>query len=484
MDSLRAKSIEGILWSFLQRFGFQGVNFIVQILLARVLTPQEFGIIAILQIFISIGNRLMDGGMTSSLIRTQNPDKRDFSTVFYINIATSVLLYVVIYFAAPYISRFYHLPLLESVIRVFALSFVIRALVGVQEAIYIKAMKFKQQMMMQLPSVVVGGATSIFMAHNGWGVWSLVGFNLVQAFCYMVQFWIRSDWKPSLIFSKRKVGYHFNFGYKLMLSHLINAIYDNIYNVFIGKFFSVFQAGLYNRAETFQTFPGRNIGSALEKVTYPMFSSISNDDIKLRRAYKKTLQIIFFGMVPLIVTCSVLAVPIFRFFLTSTWVPAAEYFQLLAVVGILTPLHRYNLSILRVKGRTDLILRITIIKRIILTIILLITGSIGIKALIIGQTIYALIAFCCNAYYSGQYIKYSVSCQLFDMLPVFIIGLVTGGLVLLVDLQIHNYGDLTRIFVGVCTSTLVYIGISFLFKIESFNDLKKIVLSGIKRFRK
>ncbi|HTN36718.1 MAG TPA: oligosaccharide flippase family protein, partial [Arachidicoccus sp.] len=225
--SLKNKTISGLFWTFSQQFSVQLINFIVQIILARILIPAEFGLIAMLTVFIAIGNSLMDNGMTSSLIRTKNPDHEDYSTVFFINLGVSILVYIILFFSAPTIGDFYNQPILTPVVRVYSLSFFITAFVGVQTTRLTKDMRFKVQMAMQVPSVVMGGIVGIILAYLGYGVWSLVWMNLTQSFLFTIQHWIFSGWYPSFMINKEKLIYHFKFGYKLTIAGLLNAIFDN-----------------------------------------------------------------------------------------------------------------------------------------------------------------------------------------------------------------------------------------------------------------
>lgn len=223
--SLKQKTISGIAWTLGQQVGVQGINFFVQILLARLLVPADFGLIAMVQVFMTIGAALMDGGMTSSLIRTKNADNRDYSTVFYMNIMASILIYGIVFFAAPLIASFFDQPLLTLLVRVYTLSFVIQALVGVQTTKLTKEMNFKLQMYMQLPSTLIGGIVGVVLAYQNYGVWSLVWMQLIMSFLFMIQHWFRSNWKPTLLFDKVKLKEHFGFGYKITLSTLLTTLF-------------------------------------------------------------------------------------------------------------------------------------------------------------------------------------------------------------------------------------------------------------------
>ena len=473
--SLAKTTISGLFWTFSQQFSVQFINFIVQIILARILVPAEFGLLAMINVFVAIGTSLMDSGMTSSLIRTPNPDHEDYSTVFFVNLAVSLLIYFILFLCAPLITNFYKQPALTAIIRVYSLSFVITALVGVQTTRLTKAMKFKVQMSMQLPSVIVGGIVGISLAYAGFGVWSLVWMNLAESVLFTGQHWIFSGWYPSFMINKEKLNYHFKFGYKLTITGIINSIFDNAYNIIIGKFFSVYQVGLYNRAYTVQLFPVQNLGYALNKVTYPMFASIQ-DDAKLKAVYKKITQQVIFWVVPLIIFLGVLAKPLFIVVFTAKWLPSVPYFQILCVVSILYPLQLYNLNILRVKGRSDLVLKINILRRATFLVCIALTISYGITALLITQSVNAIFFFIYNSHYSGKFINYNTWHQIKDILPILLLGLLSGLIVKAGDYYIYSsFPYLAQLIVGLTTGLGVYLLCAWVFKFEAISEFKHIL---------
>jgi len=479
--SLKQKTITGLFWTFSQQFSVQLVNFVVQIILARILVPAEFGLLAMIAIFNAIGIALMDGGMTSSLIRTPNPDNEDYSTVFFINLAVSIFIYFILFACAPFIANFYKQPILTGVIRLYSLSFVVTALVGVQTTRLTKEMRFKTQMAMQIPSVILGGIVGIILAYLGFGVWSLVWMNLAESILFTAQHWIFSGWYPTLTINKTKLNYHFHFGYKLTLTSISNAIFSNLYNIIIGKYFSVSQVGLYNRAYTIQLFPVSNISTALKKVTYPVFASIT-DDKKLKLAYKKIMQQVMFWVTPFIIFAGVLAKPLFIVLLTDKWLAAVPYYQILSVVGILWPMQLYNLNILAVKGRTDLLLKINTIKKI--TFVLCIVASIffGMTALIIMQSVNAIFSYIYNSHYSGRFIDYNIWDQLKDIAPILLTGIVAGIVVMTSEYYLYgNLSQLLQLIVGFTTGYTIYFLCTFILKLEAFNDFKNILISILKK---
>ncbi|WP_201625784.1 lipopolysaccharide biosynthesis protein [Psychrobacter immobilis] len=419
--SLKKQAISGVKWNFVQQFSVQIINFGVQVILARLLMPEMFGLIAMVVIFISIGQTLMDGGMTSSLIRTKNPDQLDYSTVFLTNIIVSCIIYGVIYFCAPYIAKFYNQDILTDIVRIFALTFVIRALVAVHIAKLTKEMNFKLQMKLQVPSTIIAGIVGVSLAYQGYGVWSLVWLNLVQAIIFTIQSWLFINWKPSLVFDWQRFKHHFVFGYKLTLASLIDVIYNDAYRIIIGKFFSPAQLGFFNQAETMRLFPVQQISSVMGKVTYPMFAKIDNDQA-LKAVYRTTMKLVFFVSVPVMLALILVAEEGFRFVFGEKWLPAVPYFQVLALASIVRPVSVYNLNILQVKDRSDLVLKVEVIKKFLGSLLIVIGLPFHVMGLVISLTIFSFISFIINMHYSGKLIAYSMGEQIKDVFHLLAIG--------------------------------------------------------------
>ena len=473
--NLKKQAISGVKWNFAQQFSVQFINFGVQVILARLLMPEMFGLVAMVIIFISIGQTLMDGGMTSSLIRTKNPDQLDYSTVFVTNIIMSFLIYGIVYFFAPYISEFYNQAILTDIVRLFALTFVIRALVAVHVAKLTKEMNFKLQMKLQIPATVISGVVGVAMAYKGYGVWSLVWLNLVQAIIFAIQYWLFVDWRPSFIFDKERFKHHFDFGYKLTLSGLIDTIYNDAYRIVIGKFFSPAAVGFFNQAETMRLFPVNQISAVVGKVTYPLFSKIDND-VALKSVYRITMKLILLCVVPIMLSLILVAEEGFRFVFGEKWLPAVPYFQILSLASIIRPISTYNLNILKVKGRSDLFLKVEIIKKVLGVIILLIGLQFQVIGLVISLTIFSFLSLLINMYYSGVLISYSIYEQIKDTIHLYTIGIVIY--LILYMLKTYSQSYFNHDFVIIITFGSIFISlflcITFFLDKELFNTIKNI----------
>jgi O-antigen/teichoic acid export membrane protein len=297
----------------------------------------------------------------------------------------------------------------------------------------------------------------------------------------MLMLWYYSKWIPLLKFNIEKFKEHFNFGYKLTLSGLLDTVFNNAYHIIIGKFFPPAQVGFYYRAKSMQMYPVRTLSTIMGKVTYPLFAQIQDDNIRLKNVYKKILQLNIFVLAPTLIVSGVLAEPIFRFLFTEKWLTAATYFQILIPAGILYPIHSFNLNILKVKGRSDLFLKLEIIKKIIITLAIIVGLRFGIYGLLYATIITSFLAFFINTHYSGKFINYSAWKQIKDMTPVIVVSVITGLAVFLLDLQVQKYfnTDIVRIFSGGITGVVVFLFQNKIFKMESYLEIKKILTQTI-----
>jgi O-antigen/teichoic acid export membrane protein len=475
--SLKQKALSGIIWTLIQQFSTQGISFVVSIILARLLLPEQFGLIAMLGIFMGFGTILMESGLGQSLIRTTNPDSEDYSTVFYFNLIGSFLVYTIVYFCAPFIADFYHQPQLEGITRWYCLIFITNALSSIHYTRLTKQMLFKKELTITLPSLVLSSIVGITMAYSGYGVWSLVASGLTQSIAVALQMWIRSDWRPVLSFNKEKFKYHFDYGYKLTLSGLLDTFFTNAYVIIIGKYFAPAQVGFFNRADTLKQLPVSNISNVLNKVTFPLFAEVKDDDARLKDMYIRIMQMVLFFVAPILLIMAALGEPLFRLLFTEKWLPAVPYFQILCWAGILYPIHAYNLNILKVKGRSDLFLKLEIIKKIMIVVIIVMSIPYGIYGLLYGGIITSVSAFFINTYYSGKFMNYTSWHQIIDILPILTLATITGATVYLMDKYLSQQliSDFIRLVIGTAIGTLVFLLLSKLFRLTAINELINII---------
>lgn len=475
--SLKKQALSGFLWSALQIIGTQGLGLVFSLILARLLLPEEFGLIAMLGIFMGIGNTLISSGLTQSLIRTENLDEEDYATVFYFNLVGSILVYVIIFFAAPLIALFYNQPVLSLVVRLYSITFIINAFAAVQTTRLTKSLDFKTQMKVSIPSLILGSTVGVAMAYSGYGVWSLVWSAIVQALASTIQLWYWAKWKPIWAFNMQKFKYHFNYGVKLMFSGLLEIVFINAYVIVIGKYFAPAQVGYYSRANTLSMLPVGLINTVVTRVTFPLFSSIQNEEERLRNMYIKIMQMVIFLIAPILVVVAVLAEPLLRFLITDKWLPAVPYLQILCITAIMYPIHGYNLQILIVKGRSDLFLRLEILKKIMITLVIIASLQFGIYGLLWGGLILSFLGFWVNTHYSGKYLQYSAWQQTKDLLPMILLSAVAAALVFVVDFYLKSAGipDLVRLIIGSSLGIASYIALTFIFKVPALQELRLII---------
>jgi len=474
--NLKKQVTQGAVWAYADQFGIQLISFAVNLILARLLMPADFGTIALFSVVINVSSVLINGGLSSSLIRTQNVDSRDLSTVFWFNIGMTVMLYLLMFAAAPIIADFYKMPLLTPVIRVYSIVLIIGGFVGVQDVIFEKNLDFKTIFKIRFPSMILGGVSGVGFALAGFGVWSLVFSALIQNLMFTVQYWLYSDWRPTFEFDMQKFRYHFAFGFRMTLSAILNVIFNNIYTIVIGKRFTETTLGFYNRAEAFKNLPISNVSTALNRVTYPLFATFSNDNEKLRNAYRQILKLVIFVVSPVICMMVIAAEPTIRFMLGEKWLPIVPYFQIMSLGALFQPIHSYNLNLLQVKGRSDLYLRLEVIKKILIIAAVLAGFQFGVYGIVWAQVLISVVSLFINTHYTAKFIKYSMIQQLSDLLPSILLSCSLAAVIwwaaAFIPNQISDWGRAT-IIIG--SYLLSFWGMCCLTQMREYLMLKDIV---------
>jgi len=471
---------KGLVWSLIDNVLLKGITFLVTIILARLLTPKDFGLIGVITIFITFGNALTEGGMGNSVIRDNHASKEDYNSVFFGNLGISILLYPILYFLAPLIANFFENQLLVNLVRVFGLSFIFTAFFSIQYSVLTKNMNFKAIALLNLPAVVLGSTVGIALAFLDYGVWSLVYLQLSTLFFKAIFYWLASSWKPTVYLSLEKLKKHFNFGYKLMLSSLLDVTTREVYSIIIGKFFSIKTLGYFNQAKTFRNYPIQLIGTVVSSVSYPLLSKVQTNKEKVTAIYSKIIRSVFVTITPIMLVLALVAEPLFELVLTKKWLIAVPYFQLLVISGILTPIHAINVNVFKVFNRTDIFLKLEIIKVILVLILTVIAVFYGIYSLLIAMILNSIIALFINTYYGNEFVNYSTKNQLLDMLPVVLVASVSylSAYFLLNFLEV---GKLLTICIGSATFIACYVFILFSFKNRSFLDVFDLIQLITKR---
>lgn len=482
-SELKQKTISGLTWSFADTFFSNGITFIVGIILARLLEPKEFGLIGMITIVIAISTSVIDSGFSQALIRKNNCTDIDYSTVFYFNFISGVFFFVILFVSAPYISIFFKEPQLTALVRVLAVVLIIDSLTIIQRTILTKRLNFKLQTKISIVASIISGIISIFMALKGFGVWSLVARQVSQRAVNSLLLWIWNRWYPILIFSKNSFLELYSFGYKLLISGLINTAYQNIYYAIIGKYFSATELGYYTRADQFRKLPSTNINSVIQRVTYPVLASIQDDRKRLKANYRRLIKSTVLITFILMIGMAAVAEPLIITLIGDKWRTSVGYLQMLCFVGMMYPLHSLNLNMLKVQGRSDLFLKLEIIKRIIALPTIIIGILFGIKIMIIGMIINSFIAYYLNSYYSGSQINYSMKEQILDILPILLLAILNGIVVFLIGIFLPLAYWL-KLLIQVLSGGILIILFCEIFRLESYRSIKDVVSLQFKLFLK
>lgn len=418
-ESLKHKTIIGTIWSSVDRFASAGINFVFGLGLARLLMPKEYGLIAMISIFMAISQSIIDSGFSNALIRKKNRTEEDNSTAFYFNIVAGLAMYAIMLLLAPFIASFYNEPILTSIIRVMAVSLFFGSVSIVQQAMLTVKIDFKTQTKISLISVIVSGVIGIVVAYLGYGVWALVAQAVIASFTRTMLLWMFAKWKPTTGFSMVSFHYLFGYGSKLLVAGIMETIYRNLYTIVIGKTFSASQLGFYSRGEQLGYFPANNITGVIQRVTFPVLSEMQEDDERLKRNFFKILHLIVYLTFPAMILLIVIATPLVRILLTEKWLGCVPVIQILSISFMWLPVHILNLNLLQVKGRTDLSLKLEVIKKIIGITLLVATIPMGIMAMCWGRVVYCFIELFINLYYPHRLFDIQIQEQLKETFKIF-----------------------------------------------------------------
>lgn len=422
MSSVKQETFNGVVWTSVEKFSNLGIHFVVGLVLARLLQPSDFGAIALLTIFYTISNSFIDSGFGSALVRKQGRTETDFSTVFYFNIFISIVCYAILYASAPLISDFFRLPILCLVLRVQAVNLIFNAFIAVLNAKLLISLDFKAIAIRTLLSALISGIVGITMAYLGYGIWSLVFQTLTATFVNLVFVWSYCRWIPLWTFSFQSFKELGSYGSKLLAAGLINTIYDNLSPLAIGKFYTPKDLGFYNRGAELARVPNQSMLSVVQSVSFPVFSKIQDDDAHLISVYRKYIKIASMFLIFSSILIAALAKPIILLLLTEKWSEAIIYLQLFCMAVMFNHINTINLNLLKVKGRSDLFLKLEIVKKTISTIILISAIPFGVLAICISKIFYTQIAIVINTYYSGKLFNMGYISQVKDFIGYFFLS--------------------------------------------------------------
>lgn len=476
--SLKQKTMSGLFWSFTELMANHGIQFLIQIFLARILLPEHFGIIGMIIVFIAISESVVDSGFTQALIRDQETSQVDYSTVFYFNILIALVMYSVLFVVAPTISSFFQEPQLTNIVRTLALVLIINSFGIVQKVMLIKKVDFKKITKISFTAVTISGVITITLAVLGFGVWSLVLNMILIKFIQALLLCLFNRWFPSFVFSVQSFKKFFKFGYKLLISGLIDTFYNNLYFLIIGRLYSPSQLGFYTNANKVRDLASQSVAAAVQRVSYPVLSKMQDNATRLKANYQKIVKMSAYINFPLLIGLAAIAHPLFNLIFGEKWMPSVIYFQLLCLAGMLYPLHAVNLNILQVKGRSDLFLLIEIIKKAILTVLIVLSLvlKLGIIGLICAAVLNSYISLFINTYFSAKEIDYSTRDQIKDISPIFAISVTMGIIVYYVG-HILPLGNVSILVCQILLGIFVYVLLSKLARIYELGTLYKMLMT-------
>ena len=476
--SLQKNTISGIGWKFMEKICSQGISLIVQIILARILLPAEFGIVGYMVLFINLCDVFLLQGFSTALIQKKDADEIDYSSVFFANIIMSLIIYMILYLIAPWLSRFYHEPQIISIMRVMSLTVVIGSFSAVHCAIMSKTLDFKKSFFRGLANIIVYAIVGISLANSGYGAWSLVWAKLAGVAVGSIVLLFTVKWKPILAFSMRRIKILFNFSSKVLSTNLLNTLFNNINSIIIGRFYTSSDMGFYQRGQSIPQAAMQAIDGSLSEVMYPAFSILQNDVDKLKSAMRRTIKTSTYIVFPLLIGLMVLSKPLTLFLLTEKWLDSVPFMQLTCISCMFWPLASMNHA-LNAIGKSDITLKLSVLSKCITLIILIISARFGIIYILYGNIISSIISIFITSYYVEQNLGYTLRELLVDILPNLCLSFIMGGIVFVVSCIGINV--VLVLFSCILIGVLVYLVGSFVFKIESAKYLILIIKQFLNR---
>lgn len=466
-ENSKGKVLSSLFWKFAERMGAQGVNLIVSIILARILAPEEYGTIALVTIFITISNVFIENGFGTALIQKKNADELDFSSVFYCNVVISIILYIAIFFVSPLIAKFYNNEQLVIILRVLSITVLVSGLKSVQNAYVSKKMIFKKFFICTSIGTISSAVIGIWMAYKGYGVWALVAQQITNNLISTIMLWVTVKWRPALKFSFTRLKDLFSFGWKMLCSGLIDAIYNELYGLAIGKVYNTEQLAYYNKANQFPNLITTNVNGSISAVMLPALSNEQEKKERVKSMMRRAIKTSSFLLFPMMFGLAAVSEPLIKIILTDKWLPAVKLMQLLCFSYALWPIHTINLQAISAMGRSDIFLKLEVIKKVVGVIALVISIPLGIVWMAGIKVITSIISTFINAYPNKKLLNYSYLEQIKDISGSFIISII-----MLVAIYVMNYIKINiylLLMMQIIIGVLIYIGISYLTKNESFN---------------
>jgi O-antigen/teichoic acid export membrane protein len=478
-STLKHKAVKGVSWNLIEKFGVQGSRFVFGIVLARLLTPKDYGLVGMMMVFFAVANVFIESGLGQSYVQKENVTELDTNTIFFSNFGISIIVYTVLWFAAPSIADFYEQPILLKLTRVMGVVVLINAFNIIQMAQVRRRLDYKRKTKISLFSNIASGIAGIVAAFYGLGVWALIIKHLSNSLIMTLSLWITNKWSPKLQFSLHSFKTLFSFGGWILLVNVINRIFDNIYALIIGKFFPAAQLGFYTKAKSFQKMSSKQISTSVSSVAFPVFSKWQSYPRKVTKGLEQFLRSTYFIIIPILVILFVVAEPFIIILLTEKWAPAIPYLRLFCIFGFFYPINSINHELLLAMGKSRVNFHLNLITHFLRILNILITFRFGVFYIIVGEILTSIISFAVMTSYNKRFTKLSSIGQLLAFKEIIIIGLVSLGIGLLVLNFINSMW--IKLFAGIISTLTIYLILQLIFNrktIKEFLDFKKILFNN------
>lgn len=481
MSELKKKTIIASFWSISGRFFTVFIDFFIQLIIARILLPEDFGLIASIAIFINLGKQIAEAGLGQALIQKQNATYIQECSIFYFNVFLGCILTVTIFLCSSYIAAFYKSPSLELIIKVTSVYFIINSFSIIQDAILTKKMDFKSKVIVNVVSVSLSGVTTLILALLGYGVWSLVVQMILSIILRNIFLWYISTWRPKIIYSFSSIKILLNFGSKIFISSVLTVVRINIFSIVIGKAYNMSDLGYYSKANQIQNITSKTFTTSLQNVLFPVFSKVQEDMLLLRTALKKAITYLLFIIAPLMVFFIVDAEEIITILLTDKWIESAKYLKILGVLGVLFPIQMMNLNALKAVGYASKFMQITLLWDILSILSAIFTSPFGIEIMIVGQVVITTVLYIVNVSLNGKLYNYTLKYQIKDISPILFINILLGLILLYFFKYLVGYNIYVSLLIKIVTTIVLYIILNYILNNTFFNLFKNEVLLILKK---
>lgn len=468
-NNLKGKVFSGLIWSFGERIAAQGVSFVLSIILARLVAPSEYGTISMVLVFINIANVFVSTGLGESLIQKKEANDVDFSSMFYVTLVVSWLIYGVLFLFAPLIGKLYNMPQIVLVLRVLSLMIPLSAVTTIQQAYVSRHMMFKKFFYSTLVGTIISGVIGIFMAYCGVGVWALVAQYLINSILNTVVLFFIVPWRPKLLFSVQSAKELFSFGWKLVMANLINSIYNELRSLIIGAKYTSADLAFYNKGNHFPSLAIVNIDAAIGKVVFPAMVKATDTPGRLKQISRRSMKMSAYLVFPIVAGIGVVAEPLIRLLLTDKWLDSVSYLQWGCLFYACQPVQTTNWQIIKARGRSDLCFKLEVVKKIIGVTMIIFSMNFGVKAIAISSALFGVLSMIINIIPNKKLIDYSMREQINDLWPsIWMTALMVSVIVLLNQLQLE---DVIQLALDIIVGVIIYVGLSILTKNGSFTYL-------------